>query len=258
MSTTTIKPLTIQDEVRGNKTVARILLNDPRTGKRVNRRWPTRSEAETFVAAVEAYGLEQALTFDDSRRGTAAPSQLKAGSSTRFGIYATEYLGRRRTTKKGTPIAEGTLRAYRVRLALVERTPLALTPIRDITPDHLEAFIKAIAVLTGANGKTLSEGYRRSALVFVATVLGEAFKRGDIPGDPSQHIDPLVVTDAVAPVILTPAQFSAIAAQAGEIERLFFSFLLQSGCRYGEAVELEWSSLKLDEVNPEINPGADH
>lgn len=256
MSTTTItKPLTIQDEQRGSKTVARILLTDPRSGKRVNRRWDTRAEAETFTAAVDAFGLAEALTFDDNRRGTTSKGAAsKAGSGTTFAAYAAEYLDRRRTTKRGEPIAASTIQAYRVRLAIVESTPLALTPMRDITADHLEAFIKALGQPRD-NGKPLKEGYQNSVLIFVNTVLSYAFKRGDIPSDPSQHVEPIPVTDASEPVILTPAEFAAIADQLGEWgqwERLFFSFLLQSGMRYGELVALKWHQLERDAADPAV------
>ena len=247
--------LTIQDEVRGSKTKARVLLTDPRNGKRVNRRWDSRSEAETFLAAVDAFGLAAALTFDDNKRDSAgAGAKVAAGSGTTFSAYAAEYLGRRRTTKRGAPIAASTIRAYRVRLAIVESTPLGLTPMRDITADHLEAFIKALAA-PRSNGKPLKEGYQNSVLIFVNTVLTDAFRRGDIPGDPSQHVEPIPVTDASAPVILRAAEFAAITAQLGERgqwERLFFSFLLQSGMRYGELVALKWNQLEKDANDPAV------
>lgn len=248
--------LTIQDEVRGSKTVARILLTDPRTSKRVNRRWPTRTEAETFIAAVDAFGLAEALTFDDNRRANTSngAGAAKAGSGAKFGAYAAEYLGRRRTTKRGEPIAASSIRAYRVRLAIVEQTPLALTPMRDITADHLEAFVKALGQ-PRADGKPFKEGYQNSILIFVNTVLSDAFKRGDIPSDPSAHVEPIAVTDASEPVILSAAEFAAITAQLGEggqWERLFYSFLIQSGMRYGELVALKWYQLEVDPTNPDV------
>jgi integrase len=247
MSTTTIaKPLTIQDEQRGTKTVARILLTDPRTGKRVNRRWSERSEAETFVAAVEAFGLEQALTFDDSRRGTSSSAQLKAGSGTRFGTYATEYLERRRK------LSEGSQRSYAQRLRVINTTSLGLTPLRDITPDHIEAFIKALAAKRSEFGKPLADRTRRTILDFVRQVLGDAHRRGDIPGDPSQHVEQIKIEDALEPVILTPAEFAAVCAQLAPEDVAFFSFLIQSGCRYGEAMSLKWYELKADANDPTV------
>ena len=247
MSTTTItKPLTIQDEVRGSKTVARILLTDPRSGKRVNRRWSSRSEAETFVAAVEAVGLEQALTFDDSRRGTSTSTQHAAGSSTRFGTYAAEYLERRRT------LSAGSQRTYAQRLRVINGTNLGLTPLRDITPNHIEAFIKVLADRSSEFGKPLADRTRRGILDFVRQVLGDAHKRGDIPGDPSQHVEQIVISDALEPVILEPSEFAAICAQLAPEDVAFFSFLIQSGCRYGEAMALKWYQLEADENDPTV------
>lgn len=235
--------LTIQDEVRGSKTVARILLTDPRSSKRVNRRWPTRAEAETFIAAVEAFGLAEALTFDDNRRaGTSSSTQVKAGSSTRFGDYAADYLERRRT------LSAGSVRSYSQRLAIVNGTSLGLTPMRDITPDHLEAFIRAM----GERTRPLADRSRRAILDFVRAVLADAYKRGDIPGDPSQHVEQIPVKDALAPVILTAAEFAAITAQVSPEVALFYSFLIQSGCRYSEALALHWYDLEADAENPEI------
>lgn len=238
--------LTIQDEVRGSKTVARILLADPRTGKRVNRRWSTRSEAETFITAVEAFGLEQALTFDDSRRAVGSSVAPKAGSATRFGLYAADYIERRRS------LAPTSQRTYGRRLAIVNDTSLGLTPMRDITPDHLEAFIRTLGARVSTHGRPLADRSRRSILDFVRAVLADAYKRGDIPGDPSQHVEQIPVKDALAPVILTGPEFASICAHLPTADALFFSFLLQSGCRYGEAIALHWYDLEADADDPTI------
>lgn len=241
-----LKPLTIQEETRGTKTVARILLTDPRTSKRVNRRWPTRSEAETFVAAVEAFGLEQALTFDDTRRGGTSSTKATSGIGTRFGTYAAEYLERRRT------LSAGSQRSYAQRLRVINTTNLGLTPLRDISPNHIEAFIKALADRGSEFGKPLSDRTRRGILDFVRQVLGDAHKRGDIPGDPSQHVEQIVIRDALEPVILEPGEFAAICAQVAPEDVAFFSFLIQSGCRYGEAMALKWYDLEPDAEDPAV------
>jgi integrase len=236
------KPLTIQDEQRGSKIVARILLTDPRSGKRVNRRWSSRTDAETFLAAVEAFGLVEALTFDDNKRGTHSKGPARLGSATRFSTYAEEYLSRKRL------LADSTKATYRQRLKAIQATSLGLTPMRDITADHLEAFILALE----ARRPVLADRTRRGILDFVRAVLGDAFKRGDVPGDVSQHVEQIPINDALKPTILTATDFAAIMAQMPEGWGNFFMFLIQSGCRYGEAMALKWHEMEPDADNPEV------
>lgn len=241
---TAVKRLTIAEEDRNGEVRYRVVFVHPETGKRTNRRWSDYDAANAFVDAAAAYGIPQALAFDDGRRTTrTAPV---TGSSMPLGEYAADYLRRRRT------LSAGSQASYAQRLRVVESTALAAIPVKRVTADHIESFVRAMEDMRTPGGKPLKDRTRRGVLDLIRAVLGDAYKRGDITGDPSQHVLQIPVRDALEPVILTPAQFDAICAQMLDKDASMFRFLVQSGCRYAEALALTWADMEPDDEYPDV------
>lgn len=234
--------LKVQEEIRRGTTVYRVVFTHPETGKRTNRRWPDPAGAEAFVNAAATYTLAQAIAFDDGSRP--GKSTTTPWSDVPFGTYAADHIRHRRGLK------DTTRRNYLQRLRVVEGTPLALIPIRDVTHTHLEAFVDHLETLPSQRGVHLKDRSRRLVFSFVRGVLLDAYRKGDIPKNPAQHVDHIPVEDALDPVILEPRDFAAIAAQLEPEHVPFYAFALESGCRYSELCALEWRDLETDPDDP--------
>jgi integrase len=249
-----VSALKIQDELRRDVPMYRIVFTHPETGKRTNRRWKSREEAEAFLTVVDGFGLAAALAADATRPERARPTAA-TGSAVPFGEYAAEHLRRRRMTKRGArPLKAKTLEAYGHRLSIVKSSPLAALPMRQIKPDHVEAFVVHMATTPGVGGKILSTRTRDQALSFVKSVTADAHVRGDIPSDPARVVDRIPLgDDAHEPTILKAWEFAAIMAHVPEESRPFFRFALESGCRYGELSALTWADVRPDAEEPDVS-----
>lgn len=236
--------LNVGTELRNGKTVYRVVFTHPDTGKRVPRRWADEGAADAFAAAAETFGLAAALAFDDANRNADATGKVVGGSAEPFGKYAARYIERRRN------LADNSRRIYRSRLAYINASPLARVPLRDVKPDHLDTFVTHLAATPSARGGMLSTRTQSQAMDFVRMVLKDAHARRDVEHNPALVVESIDITDALEPVILTQSDFDSIAAHLEPAHVAFFTFMLYSGCRIGEAGALKWAHLEPDPLDP--------
>lgn len=190
----------------------------------------------------EAKRLKASLTTDVGR------GEYREVSRCTFADYAAEwmesYAGR---TSRG--IREETRADYRKRLEADAIPFLGRMRLSDIEARDLDALAARVAS-RGVKPNTV-----RLALAPVKALLATAHQRGEIRSNPSagyrtRHTTPTVETVEGEPE--TPVKAldeDELARLLGELPnewRLFFEFLVQTGLRIGEAIELRWRDIEGD------------
>lgn len=185
-----------------------------------------------FATKADAVAAEMAERVDRRRGVWADPSTATVAEWLEEWLAETE-----------PRVVPGTLRDYRA-IGRAHLLPL-LGPVRlsDLTPARVEAALRQL-------GRDRTPATVNRALAVLRMALARAVVLGVLPRNPTDHVlrRPASAARAARPA-WTAAQaraFLAAADAAGDPMRALWRYLLDTGCRKGEALALAWPDLDLD------------
>lgn len=229
---------------RGNKYVYRY-----RDAAGVNRQGSARTlkdavaERQAHMAAVRAGGFQ-------------APTNLTFAEFARQALAS--YTGR---TSKG--LREKTRDDY---IGITERHIIPFLghlKLTSITPRDVKQFLAHMNNKPHPRkpGRLLSARQIRLTMMVLKLLLSEAVEDGLLVRNPAP--DRVSVTEGpgggrdghheTRSKAMSRAEVIALFAKVPERDREFFAFLLQTGLRIGEAIEIRWQDLELDLPHPEVH-----
>jgi integrase len=185
------------------------------------------------------------------RRPTIAPSTRPLGD------YLAEWLTARRDLKPTTRDAyEAALRAW-------VRPHIGGVSVRDLTPARLAAWHTVLRERGGRGGRPLGSRSVLLAHTLVAMGLADAVEAGLLPVSPAAQMPRRArpTHKAVQRVerVWDGEQAAAfLAATADDRLHPLWAFLLDSGCRRGEASALRWSDVDLDGAQVTVRASRTH
>lgn len=196
----------------------------------------TAEAAEKFAKLVNRVGGQQAREHLQARRSQ--------GALITFGEWAEKYLDPRSGILTG--IQPGTRRGYEriVNSALVPF--FGDYPLDEIGRDDVGRWVEWIESQPSGRdaGKLIAAKTVKNYQAVLSNVFKAAVDRDVIPKNPARGVR---ITEGVSRegVFLTPYEFNQILQQVLPHYRPLVAFLVDTGCRWGEATALTWADINM-------------
>jgi integrase len=228
---------------RGVRKAVRVLLKDASRPASKTQARDRKQRAEAMADQIRArLTLGNFADLERQARPTATTSPP-------FETFATEWLEWYPAMHAVRPTTVENYRSF-VRTHLIPA--FGVTPVAEITPEHIEAFIEAKRAPGGSvrhQGKALSDASLRTGLLALRLILKRAVRKKHLAGNPMSDVEWHAIKRVEHVDPFTGAELRAILTAAAAIDRdlaTMFRVWMQTGVRAGEVGGLQWQDFDLE------------